>query len=122
MSSDIYVKILGAEHVPERGGGQESGGMRGVGHFDHGGQGILYLEVDHCVHSDSDTVLGQDLLGRDIEGDCSQVHSDDVINAGEDGEQPGAHGAALLDPPKPKDHGSLVFLEIQIQTLFNIYI
>ena len=96
--------------------------MRGVGHFDHGGQGILYLEVDHSVHSDSDTVLGQDLLGRDIEGDCPQVHSDDVINAGEDGEQSGAHGTALLDPSQPKDHGSLVFLEIQIQTLFNIYI
>ena len=108
---------LSAEHVPERGGGQEPCGLIGVLHFNHTGHMIVNLEEDHSVHSDSDTVFGQDLLGRDIEGDCPQVHSDDVINAGEDGEQPGAHSAALLDPPEPEDHSSLVFLEIQIQTL-----
>ena len=79
----------------------------------------MNLEEDHSVHSDSDTVFGQDLLGRDIEGDCPQVHSDDVINTGEDGEQPGAHSAALLDPSEPEDHSSLVFLEIKIQTLLS---
>ena len=114
MSSDIYVEGLSAEHVPERGGGQEPCGLIGVLHFNHTGHRIVNLEEDHSVHSDSDTVFGQDLLGRDIEGDCPQVHSDDVINAGEDGEQPGAHSAALLDPPEPEDHSSLVFLEIQI--------
>ena len=114
LSSDIYVEGLSAEHVPERGGGQEPCGLIGVLHFDHTGHRIVNLEEDHSVHGDSDTVFGQDLLGRDIEGDCPQVHSDDVIDAGKDGEQTGAHSAALLDPPEPEDHSSLVFLEIQI--------
>ena len=110
------MKILSAEHVPERGGGQEPGGVRGVGHVHHGGQGVEYLEVDHSVHGDGDAVLGQDLLWRDIEGDEPEVHGDDVIDAGEDGEQPRAHGASLLDSSEPEDHSSLILLNIQYET------
>ena len=112
------MKIFSAEHIPERGGGQEPGGVRGVSHVHHGGHRVEHLEVDHSVNGDSDAVLGQDLLGRDIEGDEPQVHGDDVIDAGEDGEQTRAHGAALLDPSEPEDHSSLVFLDIQMMTLF----
>ena len=114
------MKIFSAEHIPECSGGQEPGGVRGVSHVHHGGHGVEHLEVDHSVHGDSDAVLGQNLLGRDIEGDEPQVHGHDVIDAGEDCEQTRAHGTALLDPSEPEDHSSLVFLDIQIKTLFHI--
>ena len=115
------MEIFSAEHIPECSGGQEPGGVRGVSHVHHGGHGVEHLEVDHSVHGDSDAVLGQNLLGRDIEGDEPQVHGDDVIDAGEDGEQTRAHGTALLDPSESEDHGSLVFLDIQMKPLFNIW-
>ena len=98
------MKISGSQHVPEGGGGQQPGGVGGVGHVDHGGHGVVHFEQDDGVHGDSDAVLGEDLLGRHVEGDGSEVHCDDVVYAGEDGEQAGAHRAALLDPPQPEDH------------------
>ena len=75
-----YVEVLGAEHVPERGGGQDPGGFSGVGHVHHGGQGVEHLEVDHGVHGDSHAVLGEDLLRRDVECDRSQVNLDAGLN------------------------------------------
>ena len=113
---NIYVEIFSAEHVPQGGGGQEPGGVRGIGHVHHGGHRVEHLEVDNSVHGDGDAVLGQNLLGRDIEGDEPEVHGDDIIDAGEDGEQPRAHSTALLDPSEPEDHSSLVLLKIQSKT------
>ena len=69
-----YVEVLGAEHVPERGGGQDPGGFSGVGHVHHGGQGVEHLEVDHGVHGDGHAVLSEDLLGRDVECDRPEVN------------------------------------------------
>ena len=105
-----YVEVLGAEHVSERGGGQESSGVRGVSYVYHGGHWVEHFEVNHGVHGDSNAVFCENLLRRDVEGDEPQVHSDDVVNAGKDCEEAGTHGATLLNPPEPEDHGSLVFL------------
>ena len=99
-----YVQIFGSKLVPESGGGQQPGGVGGVGHVDHRLHGVDNLEEHDGVHCDGDAVLGQDLLGRHVEGDGPEVHGDDVVDAGEDGEQAGAHRAALLDPPQPEDH------------------
>ena len=110
MFVNVYVEVLGAENVPERGGGQESSGVRGVSYVHHGGHGVEHFEVNHGVHSDSNAVFCENFLRRDVEGDEPQVHSDDVVNDGEDGEEAGTHGTALLNPPEPEDHGSLVFL------------
>ena len=112
LNVKCYMKGLGAQHVPQSGGAQKSCSVRGIGHIHHRGQGIEHLVVDHSVHGDGDTVLGQDLLGRDIEGDSPQVHLDDGVYAGDDGEQAGTHRASLLNLAKPEDHSSLIFLEI----------
>ena len=98
------------------------GGLGGVGHVHHRGKRVLHLVVDHGVHSDSDAILGQDLLGRDIECDSSQVHLNDGVNAGDDGEQARPHGAALLNLAEPEDHGSLIFLTFIILICsFNVW-
>ena len=113
MGMLAYMEVLGAEHVPQGGGAKESGGLRGIGHVYHGGQGVVDLVVDHSVHGDGDTVLGENLLGRDIKGDSSQVNLDDVVNTGDDGEQAGAHRTSLFNLAEPEDHSSLIFLEIE---------
>ena len=106
------MKVLGAKHIPQGGGAQKSGGVRGVCHVHHRGEGVEHLVVDHCVHSDGDTVLGQDLLGRDIKGDRPQVHLYYRVYTGDDGEQARTHGASLLNFAQPEDHCSFIFLEI----------
>ena len=109
-----YVKVLGSEHVPQGGGAEQFGGLGGVGHVHHRGQRVPHLIHDHSVHGDSDTVLGQDLLGWNIECDSSQVHLDDGVNAGDDGEQARPHGAPLLNLAESEDDGSLIFLTLII--------
>ena len=56
-----YVEVLGAEHVSERGGGQESSGVRGVSYVYHGGHWVEHFEVNHGVHGDGDRISRQDL-------------------------------------------------------------
>ena len=46
-----YMEVLGAEHVPQGGGGQQPGGLAGVLHVDHGVHRVEDLEIDHCVNS-----------------------------------------------------------------------
>ena len=46
---------------------------------------------------------------------------DKVVNAGEDGEEAGAHGAALLDPPEAEDDRPLVFLVRNIVKYLSRY-
>ena len=69
-----YVEVLGAEHVSERGGGQESSGVRSVSYVYHGGHGVEHFEVDHGVHGDGHAVLSEDLLGRHVECDRPEVN------------------------------------------------
>ena len=77
-------EVPGAEHVPQRGGGQQPGGpvvvvvvadrAQGVGHLAQEGQLAIvrvlhsvHLVVDHGVHVDGDAVPGEDLLRRHVE-------------------------------------------------------
>ena len=76
-----YMEVLGAEHVPERGGAEQPGGLGRVGHVHHGGHGVEHFEVDHGVHGDGHAVLGEDLLRRDVECDRPQVNLDAGLNA-----------------------------------------
>ena len=78
-----------------------------------GGQGRADLVVDDGVDGDGDGVLGEDLLGRHVEGDRPEVGDDDLVDAGDDEEEAGAHGAALLDAPESEDDSALVLLREQ---------
>ena len=80
------MEVLGSQHVPQGGGGQQPGGLVGVLHVDHGVHGVENLEVNHSINSHSTRmiiigikqinlssrellhgVLGEDLLGRHVE-------------------------------------------------------
>ena len=76
-----------------------------------GGQGRADLVVDDGVDGDGDGVLGEDLLGRHVEGDGPQVDHGDRVDARDDEEQAGADGAAALHAPETEDHGALVLLQ-----------
>ena len=52
-----YMEVLGAEHVPQGGGGQQPGGLAGVLHVDHGVHWVENLEVDHGINSHSTIVV-----------------------------------------------------------------
>ena len=48
-----YVQIFGSKLVPESGGGQQPGGVGGVGHVDHRLHGVDNLEEHDGIHSDA---------------------------------------------------------------------
>ena len=101
ISKIIWIMIRIIKHVvlPERCGRQEAGSLWVIRHIDNCRQGIPelkllfflkiliqdspYVVVDNSIHRDSDTVLGEDLLGRHIKADCPQVHHADLISAGD---------------------------------------
>ena len=60
-----YMEVLGAEHVPERGGAEQPGGLGRVGHVHHGGHGVEHFEVNHGVYSDSNAVFCENLQWRE---------------------------------------------------------
>ena len=45
------MEVLGPQHVPQGGGGQQPGGLAGVLHVDHGVHGVEDLEVDDSINS-----------------------------------------------------------------------
>ena len=75
------MQVFGSKNISKSCRCQEPGGLRGICHIDHRVHWVEHLEVDHRVHGDCDTVLGEDLLRRDVEGDGSQVDCDDIIKA-----------------------------------------
>ena len=89
------------------------GGETGVLDVADGGHGVVDLVVDDGVDGDGDGVLGEDLLGRHVEGDRPEVGDDDLVDAGDDEEEAGADGAALLDAPESEDDSALVLLREQ---------
>ena len=60
----------------------------------------------------SDAVLGEDLLGWDVEGDGPEVDGLDGVQAGQDEEEAGTDSSALLDLPQPEYDGPLVLLDL----------
>ena len=47
------MEVLGSQHVPQCGGGQQPGGLVGVLHVDHGVHRVENLEVNHSINSHS---------------------------------------------------------------------
>ena len=70
----------------------------------------LHLIVHDGVDEDSDAVLGEDLLWRDLVG--GRPHVDLLVNvhAGDDEEHPGTSGSSSKKPSKSEDHCSFIFL------------
>ena len=64
--------------------------------------GVPDSVVDDSIDGDGDRVLGEDLLGRHVEGDGPEVGDDNVVHAGDDEEQTGSHGTSLLDSSQPE--------------------
>lgn len=92
-------EVLGAQHGPEGGRGQQLGALGVVGDVADGGHGVADLVVHDRVHRHGDAVFGQDLLRWHVEGDCPQVDHHDVVHAGVDEEEAWPHSPTLLDPP-----------------------
>ena len=55
------MQVLGAEHVAQRGLGQQPGRVVGVLHVGHADGGVADPVVDDGVHGHGDAVLGQHL-------------------------------------------------------------
>lgn len=52
-----------------------------ISYLDDSAQGLFYAVIDNCVDADCDGVLGEHFLGRDVEGDCSQVDAHTFVHA-----------------------------------------
>ena len=69
-----------------------------------------FVETD-SVNTDSDRVSWQHLLGRNLIGDSSQVHTGVFVYARKDEEQAWPRSASFLQASKPEYDRSLVFLD-----------
>ena len=67
LCSKDLVEILGAKNRPEGGLGQELGTVVSVLHVGHTHGGVADPVVDHRIYRDRHTVLGENLLGHNIE-------------------------------------------------------
>ena len=74
----------------------------------------VYLIIDNSINSHSDTVLGEDLLRRNIKGHRPQVHNLDGVHARDDEEEAGTNCSASLHSAQAEDHSSLVLLQTQL--------
>ena len=70
----------------------------------------FHLVVHDGVDEDSDAVLGEDLLGRDLVGGGPHVDLDVDVHAGDHEEDAGPRGAARQEAAEAEDDGSLVLL------------
>ena len=125
--SDL-VEILGAKNRPEGGLGQELGAVMSILHVGHTHSGVADPVVHHSVHRDRHTVLGENLLGHNIEYLLikrlvistyqsqwvhlgPQVDGCQFINAGQDKVKTRSPGLAMLDPSQSEDDRPLVLLD-----------
>ena len=70
----------------------------------------FHLVVHDGVDEDSDAVLGEDLLGRDLVGGGPQVDLDVGVHAGDREEDPRAPRPARHQPAQPEDDCSFILL------------
>jgi hypothetical protein len=71
---------------------------------------IHHAEVDHCGYAHGDIVAGDEVLGRDIQGDGPQAHLDHPVHYRDQDEEARALGSSL-HPTEPEDHTPLVLLD-----------
>ena len=111
LSLSVLVEILGAEDGPQSGLGQQLGAVMSVLHVGHTHRGIADPVVDHRVHRDRHAVLGENLLGDNIEDLSPQVDGGQFVYAGQDEVKTRSPGLAMLDPAQPEDDRPLVLLD-----------
>ena len=71
----------------------------------------VYLIIDDSINSHGDTVLGEDLLRRNIKGHRPQVNNLDGVHARDDEEEAGTNCSASLHSAQAEDHSSLILLQ-----------
>ena len=114
LSLSVLVKILGPEDGPECGLGQQLGAVVSVLHVGHAHRGIADPVVDHRVHGDRHAVLGENLLGDNIEDLGPQVDGGQFVNAGQDEVKTRGPRLAVLDPSQSEDDRPLVLLDTRV--------
>ena len=60
VSQDL-AQVLGSQHITQGGLRQQTRGTICILHIGDGCRGIMDSEINHCIHSYSYTVLGQNL-------------------------------------------------------------
>ena len=100
------VEVRAAHHGAQRGLGVLGGGDRVVLHLHDGAHGVCDLEHHHGVDAGGDVVTGDDLLGRDRQGDHAHVDPHGAVQIRQQEHQPGADRAA--QPAQPEDDQALV--------------
>ena len=95
-----------AQHRPQRGLGQLAGCGIEILHPDNRPLGIHDTEVKHGIHPYRHVIAGDDVLAGNIQGDYPQIHPHDLLNAGNDDDQPRAFDT--LEPPEKENNATLV--------------
>src|SRR5215213_10817755 len=104
------VEVLLAEDAPQGGLAYLAGGQDVVLYLNDALVGVHHPEVDHCGHAGGDVVAGDEVLGRDIQGDGPQAHLDHPVNPWNQDEEARALGSPL-HPTEPEDDAPLVLLD-----------
>ena len=89
------VERLVADQVAQVGLRQRGGGIAEVLDLERGLHGIDDAVVDHGIHDHGDVVLGDDLLGLDVDHPLAHVDLDHVLDHGHQEGEPGIHGRAV---------------------------
>jgi len=76
------MQVVCTQHIPKSSLCQQSRGMMSILHVRDGNCCVGYPVVDNRIHRDSHGIFGQNLLGRDVKGQGSQIDLRIVFNAG----------------------------------------
>src|SRR5215211_77131 len=104
------VETLLTEDAPQGRLGDLAGGQDVVLYLDDALVGVHHPEVDHRGYAGGDIVAGDEVLGRDIQGDGPQAHLDHLVHYRDQDEEAWALGSPL-HPTEPEDDAPLVLLD-----------
>src|SRR5829696_658033 len=96
------VEILLAEDAPQGSLAYLACGQDVVLDLDDALVRVHHPEVDHRGYAGGDVVAGDEVLGRDIQGDCPQAHLDHLVRYRDQDEEAWALGSPL-HPTEPED-------------------
>src|SRR5512139_3678534 len=104
------VKFDLAEHAPQGCLGELGRGIKIVLDLDDGLKRFHDPEVDDGVHFNGYVILGDDILGWDVQRDQPEAYPEDAVDGREDKDQ--ARSLRLgKDPAQAEDNAALVFAE-----------
>ena len=102
-----FVQLRLSHHAAQRGLGDLAGGEVVVLDLDHGLRGVHHAEIHHRVDCHAHVVLGDRVLGRDVQRDDAQVHAAHALDAvGHEEDQAGPLRPGQL--AEAKDHAPFV--------------